>query len=124
MSIKVNAFVAVNENVDLGVSEDDKLVLVTTVGNQKSISTIGNMSDYTFKGVRMALDRLETFKTDKTTITDLSSKDEIKPNGFYDTPESMRDLESRLNNYSGEERAVAWLGAMLAWNYACAVTSS
>lgn len=60
--MKINVFCSVNENTDLAVSEDNKLLLVTKAGNQQTITTIGNMNSYTFNGMRVALDRLETFK--------------------------------------------------------------
>ncbi len=37
---------------------------------------------------------------------------------FY-TPTSMKDLEDRLESFSGSEKSVAWLAAMMAWNLAC-----
>lgn len=60
--MKITTFVSVNENTDLAVSEDNKLLLVTKAGNQQTITTIGNMTSYTFNGMRVALDRLEIFK--------------------------------------------------------------
>ena len=39
---------------------------------------------------------------------------------FY-TPTSMKDLEDRLESFSGSEKAIAWLGAMMAWNLACKI---
>lgn len=59
--MKVTAFVSVNENTDLGVTDDDRLVAVSKSGNQESIQVLGKMSTYTFNGMRTALDRLETF---------------------------------------------------------------
>jgi len=40
------------------------------------------------------------------------------PKMFY-TPTSIKDLEDRLESYSGSEKAVAYLSAMMAWNLAC-----
>ena len=42
---------------------------------------------------------------------------------FY-TPTSMKDLEDRLESFSGSEKAVAWLAAMMAWNLACDISNS
>jgi len=42
---------------------------------------------------------------------------------FY-TPTSMKDLEDRLESYSGSEKTVAWLGAMMAWNLACDIVNN
>ena len=39
---------------------------------------------------------------------------------FY-TPTSMQDLEDRLESFSGSEKSVAWLAAMMAWNLACKI---
>ena len=43
----------------------------------------------------------------------------ISPSEAFHTPADMTDLEDRLNSYSGSERAVAWIAAMMAWNLAC-----
>jgi hypothetical protein len=43
----------------------------------------------------------------------------IKPCEAFVTPESMADLENRLNLPNGTEKSIAWLGAMMAWNLAC-----
>ena len=40
---------------------------------------------------------------------------------FY-TPTSMKDLEDRLESFSGSEKSVAWLAAMMAWNLACDIS--
>jgi chromosome segregation ATPase len=42
---------------------------------------------------------------------------------FY-TPTSMKDLEDRLQSFSGGEKAVAWLAAMMAWNLACDIANN
>ena len=39
---------------------------------------------------------------------------------FY-TPTSMKDLEDRLESFSGSEKSIAWLAAMMAWNLACKI---
>jgi len=39
---------------------------------------------------------------------------------FY-TPTNMKDLEDRLESFSGSEKAIAWLAAMMAWNLACKI---
>ena len=42
---------------------------------------------------------------------------------FY-TPTSMKDLEDRLESFSGSEKSVAWLAAMMAWNLACDIANN
>ena len=42
---------------------------------------------------------------------------------FY-TPTSMKDLEDRLESFSGSEKSIAWLAAMMAWNLACAIANN
>lgn len=61
MNLKITAFVGVNENTDLAVSDCDRLLLVTKAGNAQTITVIGHMSNYTFNGMEMALERLRTF---------------------------------------------------------------
>ena len=39
---------------------------------------------------------------------------------FY-TPTSIKDLEDRLESFSGSEKSIAWLAAMMAWNLACKI---
>jgi len=43
----------------------------------------------------------------------------ITPALMFYTPTSMQDLEDRLESYSGQEKAIAWVAAMMAWNLAC-----
>ena len=43
----------------------------------------------------------------------------IKGVDMFYTQTSMKDLEDRLESYSGQEKAIAWMGAMMAWNLAC-----
>lgn len=43
----------------------------------------------------------------------------IKGSTAFVTPEDMDDLVERLNSFSGSEKSVAWLSAMMAWNLAC-----
>ena len=43
----------------------------------------------------------------------------IKPANMFVTPDSMKDLEDRIESFSGSEKAAAWMGAMMAWNLAC-----
>lgn len=43
----------------------------------------------------------------------------ITPALMFYTPEDMKDLEDRIESYSGSEKAVAWIAAMMAWNLAC-----
>ena len=43
----------------------------------------------------------------------------ISPSNAFYTPADIKDLEERLDNYSGSEAAVAWTAAMMAWNLAC-----
>ena len=45
----------------------------------------------------------------------------IEPANMFVTPDSMKDLEDRIENYSGGEKAAAWMGAMMAWNLACKI---
>ena len=42
---------------------------------------------------------------------------------FY-TPTSMKDLEDRLESFSGSEKSIAWLAAMMAWNLACDIANN
>ena len=42
---------------------------------------------------------------------------------FY-TPTSMKDLEDRLESFSGSEKSIAWLAAMMAWNLACDISNN
>jgi len=66
---------------------------------------------------------IERFKERDDKLKMLDEGNSIEPNGFFDTPKDMNDLMSRLQNYNGSERAAAMMGAMLAWNYACAVVN-
>jgi hypothetical protein len=43
----------------------------------------------------------------------------IKPANMFVTPDNMKDLEDRIESFSGGEKAAAWMGAMMAWNLAC-----
>ena len=43
----------------------------------------------------------------------------IKSVPAFVTPEDMKDLEDRIESYSGGEKAAAWMGAIMAWNLAC-----
>ena len=43
----------------------------------------------------------------------------IKSVPAFVTPEDMKDLEDRIESYSGSEKAAAWMGAIMAWNLAC-----
>lgn len=43
----------------------------------------------------------------------------ITPSKAFYTPTDVKDLEERLDSYSGSEAAVAWVAAMMAWNLAC-----
>lgn len=43
----------------------------------------------------------------------------IKSVPAFVTPEDMKDLEDRIEIYSGSEKAAAWMGAIMAWNLAC-----
>jgi len=45
----------------------------------------------------------------------------IKGVDMFYTPQDMKDLEDRLESYSGQEKAIAWMGAMMAWNLACKI---
>ena len=47
----------------------------------------------------------------------------ISPSKAFYTPADMKDLEDRLDSYSGSEAAVAWLAAMMAWNLACKIVN-
>ena len=47
------------------------------------------------------------------------NKDIISPSNAFYTPVDVKDLEERLDSYSGSEAAVAWVAAMMAWNLAC-----
>ena len=67
---------------------------------------------------------IDRFKERDETLKTLDAGDTIEPNGFFDTPKNMVDLQNRLMNYNGSERASAMMGAMLAWNLACAVVNN
>lgn len=44
----------------------------------------------------------------------------MKPVPIFVTPENMKDLEERLNSFScPNEKSIAWIAAMMAWNLAC-----
>ena len=43
----------------------------------------------------------------------------IKPANMFVTPDNMKDLEDRIESFSGSEKAAAWMGALMAWNLAC-----
>ena len=43
----------------------------------------------------------------------------IKSVPAFVTPEDMKDLEDRIESYSGSEKTAAWMGAIMAWNLAC-----
>jgi len=45
----------------------------------------------------------------------------IKGVDMFYTPQDMKDLEDRLESYSGQEKAIAWMSAMMAWNLACKI---
>ena len=47
----------------------------------------------------------------------------IKEEKTFVTPKDMDDLINRLNSFSGQEKAIAWLAAMMAWNLACKLTN-
>lgn len=47
----------------------------------------------------------------------------IKPNAMFVTPEDIKDLEDRIENYYGTEKLAAWMGAMMAWNLACKIVN-
>jgi len=47
----------------------------------------------------------------------------ITPALMFYTPTSMKDLEDRLNAFScPNEKSIAWIAAMMAWNLACKLT--
>ena len=48
----------------------------------------------------------------------------IKGVDMFYTPTSMKDLEDRLESFSGQEKTVAWLAAMMAWNLACKIVEN
>ena len=37
----------------------------------------------------------------------------IKPANMFVTPDNMKDLEDRIESFSGGEKAAAWMGAMM-----------
>ncbi len=47
----------------------------------------------------------------------------IKECQWVVTPESMKELEDRLNAYSSSEKTVAWTSAMMAWNLASKIVN-
>ena len=47
----------------------------------------------------------------------------ITPALMFYTPQDMKDLEDRIESYSGSEKAVAWIAAMMAWNLACKIVN-
>ena len=47
----------------------------------------------------------------------------IKSVPAFVTPEDIKDLEDRIESYSGSEKAAAWMGAIMAWNLACKIVN-
>tara|TARA_R100001377_G_scaffold69070_1_gene44349 strand:+ start:341 stop:517 length:177 start_codon:yes stop_codon:yes gene_type:complete len=47
----------------------------------------------------------------------------IEGSNMFVTPDSMDDLMSRLESYTGSEKAVAMIAAMMAWNLACKIVN-
>jgi len=47
----------------------------------------------------------------------------IEGSNVFVTPDSMDDLMSRLESYTGSEKAVAMIAAMMAWNLACKIVN-
>ena len=47
----------------------------------------------------------------------------IKECQWVITPESMKDLEDRLNLSNPTEKSIAWWSAMMAWNLACKIVN-
>jgi hypothetical protein len=47
----------------------------------------------------------------------------IEGSNVFVTPDSMDDLMKRLESYTGSEKAVAMVAAMMAWNLACKIVN-
>ena len=47
----------------------------------------------------------------------------IKECQWVVTPESMEELEDRLNLSNPTEKSIAWWSAMMAWNLACKIVN-
>tara|TARA_R100000935_G_scaffold44850_1_gene67843 strand:- start:240 stop:416 length:177 start_codon:yes stop_codon:yes gene_type:complete len=47
----------------------------------------------------------------------------IEGSNAFATPDSMDDLINRLESYTGSEKAVAMVAAMMAWNLACKIVN-
>ena len=47
----------------------------------------------------------------------------IEGSNVFATPDSMDDLINRLESYTGSEKAVAMVAAMMAWNLACKIVN-
>jgi len=47
----------------------------------------------------------------------------IEGSNVFATPDSMDDLMNRLESYTGSEKAVAMVAAMMAWNLACKIVN-
>lgn len=47
----------------------------------------------------------------------------IEGSNVFVTPDSMDDLMNRLESYTGSEKAVAMVAAMMAWNLACKIVN-
>jgi hypothetical protein len=47
----------------------------------------------------------------------------IKECQWVVTPESMKELEDRLNLPNPTEKSIAWWSAMMAWNLACKIVN-
>tara|TARA_R100000234_G_C4937958_1_gene151579 strand:- start:380 stop:580 length:201 start_codon:yes stop_codon:yes gene_type:complete len=45
----------------------------------------------------------------------------IAPSNLFYTPKDMEELTDILERYTGGEKQVAWVAAMMAWNLACSI---
>ncbi len=47
----------------------------------------------------------------------------IAPSNLFYTPKDMEELTDILERYTGGEKQVAWVAAMMAWNLACSIVN-
>ena len=57
------------------------------------------------------------------TTQEIIMDNKIIPVNTFVTPDSLDDLSKRIESFSANEKAVAWLSAMMAWNLACKIVN-
>lgn len=66
---------------------------------------------------------IKRFKERDEEMMKLEATDTIQPNNLFHTPTNIAELQAKLMNYNGSERAAAMMGAMMAWNLACSLVN-